>query len=74
MPATYLFTELLEIKGTSGDIQPDPFTLQKTEMKPQIGEELVQGPVLVSGIVGMKIQISELIFYVSCSFSLIFPF
>lgn len=44
MSATYFFTELLELKGTSEDIQPDPITIRKRKLEREAGEGLVQGP------------------------------
>lgn len=49
MPATFIFTELLEGKRTSEDIQPDPVTFQEKDIEPKTGEELGQGPPLISG-------------------------
>ena len=56
VPATYLFTELSEIKGTSEGLEPDPIASRKRNSYPRQANNLFRVPLLVSGVLEMKLQ------------------
>lgn len=56
VPATYVFTELSEIKGTSEGLDPDPIASGKRKSYPRQANNLFRVPLLVSGVPGMKLR------------------